>query len=415
MSVMQEAQNQSPVAVGLPEARLLLCCARTSKDADTASRITALLQEDIDWARLLGLARKHRLTPLLYWHLGVGNAEAVPKHISEQLRAYFHHNSLRNLQLTRELLRLIRMFEARGVPVIPYKGPTLAAFAYGNFALREFIDLDILVHKQDIPRARKLLTSMEYREQNRLTRAQEAAFFESQREYVFVHESGSVVELHWAVTPRILSFPLDPESLWGRVGKVTIGGDAVLTFSPEDIMLLLCVHGSKHLWYRLAWICDVAELICVTETMDWERLLDRASHLGAQRMLFLGLYLANGLLGAALPRTVLEKLQTDPAIIPLARQVQVWLFQESGEETDIFARGRDDASSFHPFRVKIRERLRDKAAYVARATLVPTPEDWELLPLPKPFFPLYYALRPVRLSGRYGQRILTWLQHSSKQ
>jgi hypothetical protein len=392
---------------------LLLCCARTSKDSETASRIKALLQEGIDWARLLGLARKHRLRPLLYWHLGVENAEAVPKHVGEQLRAYFHHNSLRNLQLTRELLGILRVFETRGIPVIPYKGPTLAAFAYGNFALREFIDLDILVHKQDIPRARELLTSMEYREQNRLTRAQETAFLESQREYVFVHESGSVVELHWAVTPRILSFPLDPESLWRRVGKVTVGGDVVLTFSPEDILLLLCVHGSKHLWYRLAWICDVAELIRVTETMEWEQLLDRASQLGARRMLFLGLFLASDLLGAALPRTVLEKLQTDPAMVPLARQVQAWLFQDNGVETDIFARGLDEASSFHPFRVKIRERLRDKAAYVARATLVPTPEDWELLPLPKAFFPLYYALRPIRLSGRYGQRILTRPQRSS--
>jgi hypothetical protein len=30
---------------------------------------------------------------------------------------------------------------------------------------------------------------------------------------------------------------------------------------PEDMLLFLCVHGGKHQWTRLAWICDVAEFI----------------------------------------------------------------------------------------------------------------------------------------------------------
>jgi hypothetical protein len=32
-----------------------------------------------------------------------------------------------------------------------YKGPALAAMAYGNVALREFSDLDILMKKEDVP------------------------------------------------------------------------------------------------------------------------------------------------------------------------------------------------------------------------------------------------------------------------
>ena len=76
--------------VDSPEANLLLCCARTSKDANTASRITALLREGIDWVWVLELACKRRMTPLLDWHLGVEDSEAVPRHFVEVMRAHFH-------------------------------------------------------------------------------------------------------------------------------------------------------------------------------------------------------------------------------------------------------------------------------------------------------------------------------------
>jgi hypothetical protein len=406
LSAIPRTRGESQAKAYSPEAELLLCCARTSKDSETASRMTALLREDIDWLRVLELARKHRMMPLLYWHLGVGAFEAIPTHFSEELRSSFHQNSLRNLQLTGELLRITRTFEAHTIPIVPYKGPVLAAMAYENLALREFNDLDILVHKQDVARARDLLISMGYRQQNRLAKAQEAAFLKTQREYVFARKDGTVVELHWAVMPRILSFELEPEDLWDRVSSITLGGDTVSTFSPDDTLLFLCAHGSKHFWYRLAWICDVAELIRVTETIDWERLTEHAGRLGAQRMLFLGLLLANDLIGSPLPQGVTEKIQSDRVVKSLATQVQGWLFQESGKSSDIFAKDLAEESSFHPFRVRIRERFRDKVLYSTRTALTPTPEDWEFLTLPQPLFPLYYVLRPLRIGARYGQRLL---------
>ncbi len=393
---------------GRPEDELLLLCARVSRHSEEADRISALLQQgEIDWEYLFTMAGEHRMMPLLYWHLGATASAAVPKTVLGRLRDYFHYNNLRNLSLTGELLKLLRVFDAHGVPTVPYKGPTLAALAYGNLALREFNDLDILVHEQDIPRARRLLVSMGYRQEDRLARAQEAAFLKSQREYVFVCDgSGSVVELHWAIMPRIYSFPLDPERLWERLEQTSLGGSTVPTFSPEDLLLILCVHGSKHFWHRLAWICDVAELIRVHKTIDWEQLIDRASTLGSERMLFLGLFLANDLLGAALPKTVSHKTQADPAVRVLAEQVKEWLFQEVKGFTGTLAEDPFNESGFHPFRVKMRERLRDKIRYCAHTALVPTIEDWKFLPLPGLLSPLYYVLRPIRLAGRYGPRVL---------
>jgi hypothetical protein len=59
----------------------------------------------------------------------------------------------RNLYLAAEMLRLSGLFRAKGLMVIPYKGPLLALQAYGDFALRQFADLDFAVRQSDLPRA----------------------------------------------------------------------------------------------------------------------------------------------------------------------------------------------------------------------------------------------------------------------
>jgi len=59
---------------------------------------------------------------------------------------------------------------------IPYKGPTLALAVYGNLALREFTDLDILVQTQNVRQAAELLKDRGYQGQFQLGSAQEADF-----------------------------------------------------------------------------------------------------------------------------------------------------------------------------------------------------------------------------------------------
>src|SRR5215218_2458387 len=171
-----------------PEIKLLLCCARSRRDPKNTARIGALLQETIDWEYLLRTAHDQRIMPLLAWQLKAISSETIPSDVLKQLSSHFRENSLHNLSLTRELLRLLRVFETHGIAAVPYKGPVLATFAYGNLALREFGDLDILVRRQDILRAGELLASSGYRLGYRLTRAQEAAFISYADQYFYTRD-----------------------------------------------------------------------------------------------------------------------------------------------------------------------------------------------------------------------------------
>ena len=346
--------------------------------------------------------------PLLYWQLNATSPEAVPIAVLNQLRDHFSRNNLRNMYLTGELLRLLNVFKAHGILAVPFKGPVLAAFAFGNLGLREFVDLDVLVHKQDVSRATGLLVSLGYQPQYQLTRAQEEAFLRYERERTFVHgANGSVVELHWEVPPRAFSFALSTESLWGRLEQIPIGGNTVLTFSPEDLLLILCVHGATHLWQRLGWICDVAELLKVSNKgIDWGRLLQQSTAQGSQRMLFLGLFLASHLLGTELPEEVSERIQADTRVKTFARQVRERLFWEAQDPQPIF----DEESLFQPFHLGLMERLRDRARYCAYQATSPVFGDWARMPLPAYLLPIYRVVRPIRLIGKYTRRALERLR-----
>jgi hypothetical protein len=67
-------------------------------------------------------------------------------------------------------------------------------------------------------------------------------------------------------------------------------------------------------------------------------------------------------------------------------------------------------SCFDPFQVKMRACLRDKTGHRVGTVLVSTVlvsnmADYSSLALQELLFSLYYAIRPVRSSGRYGQRL----------
>ena len=243
-----------------PEETLLILCARTRLDEASATHVNALLREDLDWDYLLRMAFQHSTLPLLYKNLLPDHKDLLPKSFADELRAYFHGNALRNMVLTRELLALVEGLEALGVPSLPFKGPALAVTAYGDLSLRQFGDLDLLVQKENLERAEAFFTAgVTAREKLAVTRCWGArASFCGATTSSWKKGTG---KFSWSPTGTsrggILAFALDVERLWDRLQHVSLGGREVRAIPPEDLLLILCVHGSRHLWRRLSWMADV--------------------------------------------------------------------------------------------------------------------------------------------------------------
>lgn len=387
-----------------PEVELILCCARVCVSNEGTSLIRALLQKDLDWDYLLQRAVRHGVLPLLYRSLNTICPEAVPKAALDQLRDYFHANEFHNRLLTEELVELLKLFQTHGVAAIPYKGPSLAVSAYANLALREFSDLDILlVHKQDFPKAKGLLISRGYQPCRSLTEAQEASHLRARQELCFVNDNQIAVDLHWAIRPKEHSFPLAPERLWERRESISLAGSVVPSLSPEDLLLILCVHGTKHKWKRLEWLCDVAALIRAKQAMDWEYSIEQSRRLGSRRTLLFSLNLVSDLFGSDLPDEVLQGIQADPAIQSLTAQAREWVLGD----------GPPPVKQWPTFYLQTRERLRDRVTFIhlrlrhhIGKAMTPNERDHALLRLPPALSFLYYPLRVIRLVRDHGSNPL---------
>jgi hypothetical protein len=382
-----------------PEWQLLRETARVSPDSVRRERVGALLRLPLDWTWLRRTAAGHGTTALLWWHLNRADPAAVPEPIRDDLRRWFHDNACRNLLLTGDLLRLLELFASHAVRAVPFKGPTLAAYAYGNLALRQFVDLDLLLDPADLPRARRLLEQEGYRTGLPLPPAEEDAYLASIGQVPFVKDGRSrMVELHARIAPRDFHFPLGLERLWPRLRPLSLNGKEVAALAGEDLLLVLCAHGAKHRWRSLGWVCDVAELLRVDRAMNWQTVRDEARSLRCERILLLGLLLAHELLEAPVPEELVRQARGTPAVVALAAWVCQRMFGEDGGGPAGFRN-----ALFH---LRARERLADGLRYALSLALTPTVADWTTVRMPRGLSFVHYLWRPVRLVGKYGRHLI---------
>jgi hypothetical protein len=337
--------------------------------------------------------------------------EAVPEEILHRLHSDFFAHARRNLFFTGELLKLLALMEEHGIRAVAYKGPVLSASAYGNVVLRTFVDLDILIHERDILRAKELFLSRGFQTlKTQLTRAQEEARLRSrdQKDIVFVHPDLPIrVELHWRIA-SLSHCALDNRLLWQRLGTIRLGGTSVSNVSAEDMLLILCVHGAKHSFKRLQWICDIAELIRTNPDMDWNQVMEEASSSRSVRMLSLGLLLASNLLGATLPREVALTIESDPEARSLEAHILTLLFPASGGISLALTGGYFHVGLKEDWGDRTRIRLRYYLHRLANV-LRPNVRDTHLLRLPESVSFLYYLIRPIRVAKIYGLGLLMQL------
>jgi hypothetical protein len=386
------------------EWQLIVACSRGRLDTSNRESIRSLLdgstagalQEQVDGRELIATASRHRVDPLLHRHLSAWSGDAVPPAALALLEQAARLRMRQALMLAGEMIELVDLFEREGVSAIPYKGPALASLIYGNFALRPSEDLDFVLRQRDIPQAFEVLRSAGYKAELDPEIARDAQCLERGNigQYCFYSRSGQLVELHTEKTLRYFPVPLDWEGLHGRIQTVAISGRSVKTFSLEDLLILLSVHGAKHFWNRLCWIADIAEIVRTPRGVDWTLSEKLAARMGCRRMWLLGLSLAKEILEAPLPPAISAQIKSDRTVVALSRRVQMNL--PLGNE---WAPGAPERLFF---RMRSHENALDGVRQCFRMATQPTEQDWRAHEFPEWAWPVYTLLRPWRLLRNHG-------------
>lgn len=375
------------------EHQLILDCARPKGYEQGAS--FPIDASTLDWHYVLDFASRHRIAPLLYYYLKASPQIQTPENVCQVLKKNAGEQALANLFQTQELLKIIEKLEEAGLDVMPFKGPVLGQFLYNNLGLRPFGDLDILIHKDAFPAVKQILLDNSYTPYRSFSPEEEQDFLDTQMGFEFVRkDEQSVFEVHWSFLNTVHAFKLPEADVWRESRTLELSGKQVRIFSPAHLLVYLCAHGSKSLWARLRWICDVAELAArhVDDEAFWQKVLALGKETNSRRMLLTGLKLAHVLLKTPLPPRVLQAIQSDYKVPVLANKVI----------TSIFAPPGRPVSTINPvtFHLQMHERFLYRVPYyqhLFRLWSTPSSKDKDFVSLPRYLEFLYILIKPIRL------------------
>jgi Uncharacterised nucleotidyltransferase len=370
------------------EFQLLLYCARSQPDAE---HIKDVVNEGIDWPTLLGLAKYHRVRPLLLQSLKTACWDAVPLPNQLELGSSYRTIVAQNLLFTGELFRLLDIFRKNRIATAAFKGPVLADTVYGDMFAREFVDLDLLVHEADVCKAEQILIARGYKSYIP-GRDYRSAFLSYYGQQPFCAPNGVMVDLHWRLASKNVALPIQSAAVWQTLQEVMVAGVIVQTLPLEDLALLLAAHGTMHGWASLLWVCDFAELLRRHPDIDWRAVFLRAQKAHSTRPLLLAILLASILLDAPAPPELVTRARDNSAVRELAEKAQVAMLRPTAQgDFGEFLQGLNTHDLF-----------RYRFLSVLTLLMTRTVNDYQAMPLPKPLWPMYYFTRPVRLAAKVG-------------
>ena len=370
-----------------PEDHLILLLARGQLPPRVQEQVLALLATPLGWDLILERVTAQEVYPLFTRNLGMLGFPGVPAQVRAQLHNLSKINALRNTLMTEELVRVLTLLGNAGISTIPLKGVALAESLYGDISSRVCGDIDILVPRQQVCQAFRLLPAEGFEGyEQKLQLADLNLILDSNIEYSFVsRRQGFTIlhELHWDIAWRWQRNGMVTDDLWAEAQPKTYWGAEGYGLSPEGELLYLAVHACRHQWQGLKWLVDIHE-ICFSSRIDWEKAREKAKRLGLEQVLLLTFSACHALLGTPIPGNF------SLAMLP----PRLKLFPAYPSPADVW---KDNL-----FPIRLFRRPFEKLSYLARVAFLPTLADHRLIRLPYFLGFLYYLVRPLRLGCRLG-------------
>lgn len=262
------------------EVRLILYCAQATVDTSVQRKLQELLQSPLDWQLIIEQSYYHDILPLLYYNINKIHGQKICKSTFAMLKNAYYATLAKNMRLWREFCHIQNTLNNAGIKVILLKGIILAETLYYNLGLRPMADIDVLVQEKDLLVAEKQLIGIGYR---KYLKAPFETYYRKYDYHFQFHNPGvdATLELHWAFAPPRPN-KIDLTEVWERSKTIIINQREILTLSPEDTLVSLCLHICKvvkHLQHlSLKKMCDIHELISQHKhKLDWGYIADKVA------------------------------------------------------------------------------------------------------------------------------------------
>ena len=386
MTGIQDIQNKYSPEMAL----IILVCRVYFKRAGIDEIDRYVADNRIDWGLFEQIITAHQVRPFIFKVLAEKTAN-IPADFLAGLRSNCYQIATGNLRKLEELVRLHKLFKARGIPNIPYKGVLLSRLLFNDYISRETSDIDFLIDKKYFSRAHAIILNEGYKPRF-YNPDFEKQFLKSSHELLYRKNSpaGAIkIEMHWAATSNMMSIPLPDEYLLAGLQTIRLQGEDIDIFDLQRHLLILLVHhGVNDVWRTLRHSIDLAVFIeKYSDAIDWDTFITAAKKYKINHTTAIGMQITRQLFGIEIPG-VYRKYNEAPGMI-LDNLLR-------------FPAIKKRKLNFKSLRQQmfLRDSFMDKigllGAYIY-AGITPNVRDMEAYRLPGGWFVLYYFMKPFRI------------------
>lgn len=207
------------------------------------------------------------LEDIEYFHLSAtvysllkqqGRMEQTPIYFQSQLQKEYQTTLYNNLYIKNQLKLVLDTFEANGISAIPLKGILFAETYFGHFSARRTTDIDILIRKEDMEKAKMCIQKLEYNVEGDWP----SYHFHRTFSKMMPHSPVPLtIELHRDIL-RENSSSLEIEQFWKHSAPLE-GYKHIKQLSEVHTFYMICLHGWKHGMDSLKYFIDIIQTIHV--------------------------------------------------------------------------------------------------------------------------------------------------------
>ena len=214
---------------------------------------------------------------------------------TEQFIETYAKNAETNRQRLERIDVILTEFQSSGIEVLVLKGVDLLGRAYGGvLGLRPMVDVDLLVHRQDLSQIERILRGHAF--------------------YPRVDGNPSYLSHDHVLALDMVSdiwYRDDIDAVWNRAVPRRIAGRIRPAMHPEDALVYLVAYQTIHRGRLSPQMArDVAALLDAEgELIDWHNVLEQVDRCHLRLPVYHGLAYVHEKEGAKIPLWVLETLE----------------------------------------------------------------------------------------------------------
>ena len=267
--------------------------------------------KNIEWDNLINEANAHSITGLLYPALKNIKDNNISKEVIDKLKRYTFNAAIGQSNHIKRTADILSLFNENNIPVIVLKGLVVREY-YPKPDLRTMCDSDVIIHKNDLEKVRKLLLEKGFVEEE-----------DAGHHIAFLNNSFNL-EVHWTLANESFRKGQEcfQERIWDDAMKIKVGGVDTLSLSLEDLALHLCAHMASHMAISGFGVRQLADLVLLVEhkgnEIDWSEFNDKAKKSGLTQFSTGMFKVCNYLFGMEIPKELnIKYSRNDEEIIKL--------------------------------------------------------------------------------------------------